>query len=63
MLRNQQFVRGRFPKHLDSHQNRRQYHGVRAVHTDRLDGAETFSWPAVFSGEGHIVPNISCGTT
>jgi len=63
MLRNQQFVRGRFPKHLDPHQDRCQYHCMWAVHADRLDHAEAFNWLAVLSGEAHIMPNISCGTT
>jgi len=63
MLRNQQFVRGRFPQHLDANQNRCQYHCVRAVHADRFDRAEVFSRPAVFSGEGHIMPDVSRGTT
>jgi hypothetical protein len=40
MLRDQQFVRGRFPEHLDAYQNRCQYHCVRAVHADRFDRAE-----------------------
>jgi hypothetical protein len=63
MLRNQQFVRGRFPEHFNAYQNRCQYHCVRAVHADRLDRAEAFSWLAVISGEGHIMPNVSRGTT
>jgi len=63
MLRDQQFVRGRFPEHLDAYQNRCQDHCVRAVHADRFDRAEVFSRPAVFSGEGHIMPDVSRGPT
>jgi hypothetical protein len=33
----------------------------RAVHADRFDWAEVFSRPTVFSGEGHIMPNVSGG--
>ncbi len=60
---NQQFVRRSSPNHLESYENRCQYNCVRAIHADRLNGGEAFSWLAAFAGERHIMPNISGCTT